>query len=103
MPNKNKKFAFRVSEKDLKSIKQKAGKAEMTTTDYLTQSALNRKIVIVDGLQDVLKELKGIGRNLNQLTILCNMNKIQCLQLDEVKFEFAQILEQLMKISGEKN
>ncbi len=57
----------------------------MNFTEFVTRSALNKQITIVDGLPEILKEVKAIGRNLNQLTTLCNMGKIICPELFELK------------------
>ena len=67
----------------------------MNMTSFITASALNKKIVVVDGLDKVLAELKAIGKNLNQLTILCNMGRIQCLDLKEIKTNFGAVFDYL--------
>ena len=72
--------AMRFRENDYNTIKRKADKANLNFTEFVTKSALNKPITIIDGLGDVLKEQKAIGRNLNQLTTLCNMGKV--LQFD---------------------
>ena len=38
----------------------------MNFTEFVTRSALNKQITVVDGLPKILKEVKAIGRNLNQ-------------------------------------
>ena len=45
----------------------------MNFTEFITASALNKRITVIEGLDGVLKEQKAIGRNLNQLTTLCNI------------------------------
>ena len=72
---KDKKFAFRVRESDLNKIRIQARKAKMTVTDYLVTSALEHPITVIDGIDEITKELKAIGRNLNQLTMLTHMGK----------------------------
>jgi hypothetical protein len=42
-------------------------------------------------LEDVLKEQKAIGRNINQLTALCNMGKIICPDLQELKKQYTDV------------
>ena len=66
----------RMTPVDKKAITQRAKAAGMTVTDYLTTCALGKEIVRVDGLNDLLSELKAQGRNLNQLTTLANMGRI---------------------------
>ena len=58
---KDKNYAFRITDNDLNTIKQKAKKAKMTVTDYITKSALDKDIVIIDGLPDIVTQLKKIG------------------------------------------
>ncbi|MCH5298753.1 MAG: plasmid mobilization relaxosome protein MobC [Ruminococcus sp.] len=67
----------------------------MNFTEFVTNSALNKKIIKIDGLPDVLKEIKAIGRNLNQLTTLCNMGKIVSPDLTELKSKYAKAVESL--------
>lgn len=82
---KDKNYAFRVSEKDLDTIKSKAKKAKMTVTDYITQSALGKEIIIIDGLPEIVSQLKKIGNNLNQLTMLSHQGVINIVKLDETE------------------
>lgn len=72
---KDKTFAFRISSSDLERIRSKAKRARMTVTDYLVASALNHPITVIDGVEEMAKELKAIGRNINQLTTLAHMGK----------------------------
>jgi len=71
----------------------------MNFTEFVTASALEKPIVIIDGLDNVLREQKAIGKNLNQLTTLCNMGKIQCLDLAEVKKGFGAVFDYLYDLS----
>lgn len=82
---KDKNYAFRVSEKDLDTIKNKAKKAKMTVTDYITQAALGKEIIIIDGLPEIVTQLKKIGNNLNQLTMLGHQGLINTVKLDETE------------------
>ncbi len=92
-------FTFRISERDYLTIQSKAEKAKQNMTAYITNSALNKNIVIVSGLDETNKELKAIGRNLNQLTTLCNMGRIQSLNLVDVKEQLRQVYIALLDIS----
>ena len=65
-------------------IKELAVDAHMTVTDYLCICGLGKQIVQVDGLDEVLHELKAQGRNLNQLTTLANMGKLKVLRGDDL-------------------
>ncbi len=79
---KNKQFSIRISEQDLEAIRRKAAQAHMSQSDYVTACCLGKCIVILDGLKEVLRQQKAIGNNLNQLTVLANMGKVQFANLD---------------------
>ena len=98
MANKSKMFAFRISEKDYLTIQGKAARSKQTMTGFITNSALDKKIVIIEGLSEIARELKAIGRNLNQLTTLSNMGKIRSLDLNGIKEQLRQIYIALLDV-----
>ena len=61
-------ITLRVTPQVKERIRAKAREVNLTVTDYLCLCGLGKKIVQVDGLDQVLSELKAQGRNLNQLT-----------------------------------
>jgi len=89
---------MRFRESDYDAIKRKAEKANMNFTEFMTAAALGKRITVINGLSEVLKEQKAIGRNLNQLTTLCNMGKILCPDLSEVKEQYAKVLTKLNEL-----
>lgn len=93
-------IAMRFRESDYAAIKNKAEKANMNFTEFVTAAAMNKPITVINGLSDVLKEQKAIGRNINQLTTLCNMGKIVCPDLQELKRHYAEVIATLNDIVG---
>ena len=85
--------------KDL--IQHQAKQAGMTVTDYIITCALGKEIVRVDGLDEILAEVKAQGRNLNQLTTLANMGRIQILRSDDLIDSYADLCQKLLRISRE--
>ena len=103
---KNKQFSIRISEQDLETIRRKAVQAHMTQSDYVTACCLGKRIVILDGLKEVLRQQKAIGNNLNQLAVLANMGKVQFANLDSAVQEFARIntaLRELQEVGVSKS
>ena len=84
-------------------LQQRAQDANMTLTDYLCICGLGKEILRVDGLDDVLSELKAQGRNLNQLTTLANMGRITILRSDELIDRYTDLCQKLAQISREVN
>ena len=95
---KNKQFSIRISSQDLETIRQKAAQAHMSQSDYVTACCLGKRIVILNGLKEVLRQQKAIGNNLNQRAVLANMGKVQFANLDAAAREFAKLL--LSVVSG---
>ena len=88
---KNRRITLRVSDVDWQKLHGKADAARMTLTEYLTACGLQKELVIVDGLEEVIRQQKGIGRNLNQLTTLANMGKVNTVYLQELADAYAQV------------
>ena len=91
----------RMTPADKKAIYQRAKAAGMTVTDYLTTCALGKEIIRVDGLDDLLSELKAQGRNLNQLTTLANMGRLSVLRGDDLVNEYTRLCDTLGALVGE--
>ncbi len=68
---------------------------------YLTACALEKEIVRVDGLDDLLSELKAQGRNLNQLTTLANMGRISVLRGDDLVSEYTKLCDAVSAVIRE--
>ena len=95
---KNKQFSIRISEQDLETIRRKAAQAHMSQSDYVISCCLGKKIIILDGLKEVLRQQKAIGNNLNQLAVLASMGKVQFVNLDSAVQAFAKINTALRKL-----
>ena len=85
----------RMTPADKKAITQRAKAAGMTVTDYLTTCALGKEIVRINGLDNLLSELKAQGRNLTQLTTLANMGRLSVLRGDELIREYTRLCNTL--------
>ena len=84
-------MSIRISEEDLNIVHYKAEQAKLTLTEYVTQCALGKQIFVIDGLDEVLRKQKAIGRNLNRLTVLSNMGKISSVNLERLTEEYAEL------------
>ena len=94
-------ITLRVTPRTKKTIYDRAKDAGLTVTDYLCYSGLGKEIVRVDGLDQVLSELKAQGRNLNQLTILANMGRVTVVKGEALAENYAKIYEQLRDLLRE--
>ena len=79
------RITVRLSPEELKSIKAKAETAHMALSTYIRACALRHKVVVVEGVKECNSELKAIGRNLNQLTVLAHEGRIQLVNLEGIE------------------
>lgn len=56
----------------------------------------------MDGLPEITRELKGIGRNLNQLTILANMGRVAEVSLGEATAALATLYNKLQTLAQQE-
>ena len=91
----------RMTPKVKAQLQQRAQNANMTLTDYLCICGLGQEIIRVEGLDDLLSELKAQGRNLNQLTTLANMGRITVLRGDELIDRYADLCAAIRRLTKE--
>ena len=94
-------ITLRVTPRVKETIRERAKAAGLTVTDYLCYSGLGKEIVRVEGLEQVLSELKAQGRNLNQLTTLANMGRVSVVKGDTLAENYGKIYEQLRELLRE--
>lgn len=92
---KNKKLCIRISKDDLTAVHRKAEKAKISFTEYVTRACLGKQIVVIEWLDEVIRQQKAIGKNLNQLTMLCNIGRVAAVDLSALVAEYAAVNERL--------
>ena len=89
------KFSTRMASADREKIRALAAKAHMSMSDYVTACCLGKRIVVIDEQKELLRQLKGIGSNINRLTVLANMGKVQVkvqvIGLDKAAQELSEV------------
>ena len=88
---KDVKFSTRMASTDREAIKELAKQSGMSMSDYVTACCPGKQVVVIDGLKEVLKELKSIGRNLNQLVTLAHMGRVTVIDLESVCLAFSEL------------
>ena len=102
MKKKDIKFSTRMASDDRETIKALARQSHMSMSNYVTACCLGQQIIIIEGLKDVLKELKAIGNNLNQLVTLAHIGKVTVINLGEVRQLLADIRTTIREIAERK-
>jgi len=86
-------IGFKVSERENEIIRNKAEKAKANLSAYVRSASMNKEIIIIDGLREMIPELNSIGNNLNQTTVLLRMGKIKNPNLDIIKERFCRLVD----------
>ena len=92
---KNKFIGLRVSEKELANIEMKAKKAKLNISQYVSLSALDKDIFVIEDVERLVHELSKVGNNLNQLTMLSHQGRIKEVNLKETKEILTKIWNKL--------
>ena len=94
---KDRLIKARVSGQELQAIDKRASDLKLSRSKYIRQAALHHKVVVVgrDELKGVKSELRKLGINVNQIAVLCNMGKITCVQLNDVKNSLDKIWSEI--------
>ena len=82
---------FRATEEEKDRIMKKVDASDLSISEYLRRCALDKKIVSVNGLDDVARELRAIGNNLNQITRAVNSGYVQAVNLQETEEVLGQL------------
>ena len=86
------KFSTRMASADREKIRALAAKAHLSMSDYVTACCLGKRIIVIDEQKELLRQLKGIGSNINRLTVLVNMGKVQVIGLEKAAGELSEVL-----------
>ena len=86
---------FRATEEEKDRIMKKVDVSELSISEYLRRCALEKQIVAVNGLDDVARELRAIGNNLNQITRAVNSVYVQAVNLQETEEVLGQLWQSL--------
>ncbi len=84
MRKRNRTITIRCNDDEYQRIHRKAERHNLSLSDFVLRSALDKKIVVVDGLDEVAKQQKAIGRNLNQIAMLAHEGRLHSVRLDEL-------------------
>lgn len=92
------KFSTRMASADREKIRALAAKTHMSMSDYVTACCLGKRIIVIDEQKELLRQLKGIGSNINRLTVLANMGKVQVIGLEKAVGELSEVSAALRSV-----
>lgn len=99
---KETRVTIRLTAEQYESITARAETAQMTPSAYIRAAVMRHRVVVVDGLKGITRELKGMGRNLNRLTILANEGRFNSPDLSDMVDALEKIYTRLGKLVGQE-
>ena len=96
--NRNTIMKFRATEEEAAEIRRKANAAGMTVSRFLRTAAVNSQVVLYNtaDLFGLRSDLKRIGNNINQITMVVNSNRsVYQSDVRELKKQFSDLSEKL--------
>ncbi len=84
MRKRNRTITIRCTDDEYERIHNKAERHRLSLSDFVLRSAFDKKIVVADGLDEVARQQKAIGRNLNQIAMLAHEGRLHSVRLDEL-------------------
>ena len=100
--NKDIRITIRLTPEQYESILARAETAQMTPSAYIRAAAMRHKVVVVDGLKELAHELKGLGRNLNQLTMLAHQGRFSAPDLHGMIQTLGRVYDKLDALAGQE-
>ena len=73
---KNQFIRARVAGWEKERIRRKAKTAHMSESEFVRRAAMERDVVVIEGMDEILRELRYQGNNLNQLTVMARQGRI---------------------------
>lgn len=101
MRKRNRTITIRCTDDEYNRIHSKAQRYKLSLSDFVLRSALDKKIVVADGLDEVAKQQKAIGRNLNQIAMLAHEGRLHSVRLDELLEQHRSVTQAVCDIARE--
>ena len=101
MIKRNKTIAIRCTEEEYQRIHNKAEQYGLKLNDFVIRSALDKKIIVAEGINEIVKQQKAIGRNLNQIATLANMDRLTVINFQSLLDEHIKATEAIGQLLRE--
>ena len=101
MRKRNRTITIRCTDDEYERIHSKAQRHKLSLSDFVLRSALDKKIVVADELNEVAKQQKAIGRNLNQIVMLAHEGRLHSVRLDELIEQHKAVTQAVCDVAKE--
>ena len=86
---------FRSTEEEKHRIMKKVDASDLSISEYLRRCALDKPVIVMEGVDQLAYELRAIGNNLNQITRAVNSGYVRAVNLQETEEVLGQLWQSL--------
>ncbi len=86
---------FRATEEEKDRIMKKVDASDLSISEYLRRCALDKPVIVMEGVDRIAHELRAIGNNLNRITRAVNSGYVQAVNLQETEEVLGQLWQSL--------
>ena len=101
MRKRNRTIAIRCTEEEYQRIHNKAEQYGLRLNDFVIRSVLDKRIIVAEGINEIVKQQKAIGRNLNQIATLANMDRLTAVNFQPLLNEHIRVTEAIGQLLRE--
>ncbi|MBQ6946070.1 MAG: plasmid mobilization relaxosome protein MobC [Ruminococcus sp.] len=89
---KTERVSLRFSHSEKEKLSSKAAEARMSMSQYLLALSEQKKIIVVDELPELIRQIIKIGTNVNQIAMVANTHKsVSQKQIETVESQLSDI------------
>ena len=99
MRKRNRTITIRCTDDEYDRIHNKAERHKLSLSDYVLRLAMDKKIIVAEGLDEVAKQQKAIGLNLNQIAMLDHEGRLHSVRLDELVEQHRSVTQAVCEIA----
>ncbi len=89
---KTERLELRLTLEQKQKLAEISKKSRMNMTEYIVAISEQKKIIVADGVPELLKQIIKIGTNVNQITMVANSNhSVASKQIDIVNTNLVKI------------
>ena len=88
---RDKRINLRLTQEEYDAISKSAKDAHLSLTAYMTKCSLGKQIFVVEGIDELARQHRALGNNINQLTRLANAGQISVVNLGEFLVEYESV------------
>ena len=86
-----------LSESEREKFDKLVAKSKLNKSEYMRKKLLDEDVIVIEDIKELMKELKAIGNNLNQLTRIANTER-QIGNLRDMQEELSEVWDKVIEV-----